>query len=115
MPANRLLDDRTVLFYDESSSSRKRGAEIMRIGSAGNTDIGRVRMNNEDSFLVDEALGLFAVADGMGGHAGGETASSMAVACLQETVRALMNRAETGMPPQENNAVQALETAFIAA
>ncbi len=72
-------------------------------------------MNNEDSFLADEALGLYAVADGMGGHAGGETASSMAVACLQETVRALTGRAETGTPPQENNAVRALETAFITA
>src|SRR5512143_3578573 len=116
MPANRLLDDRTVLFYDESSSSRKRGAEIMRIGSAGNTDIGRVRMNNEDSFLVDEALGLFAVADGMGGHAGGETASSMAVACLQEAVRALMDRAAgSGTPPREHSAIRAIEKGLIAA
>ena len=43
------------------------------------TDIGLRRERNEDSFLVDESLGLYLVADGMGGHRGGEVASSMAV------------------------------------
>jgi PPM family protein phosphatase len=51
------------------------------------TDVGLRRERNEDSFLYDEELGLYCVADGMGGHRGGEVASSMAVKTLLEFVR----------------------------
>jgi serine/threonine protein phosphatase PrpC len=45
----------------------------------GLTNAGPVRRTNEDSFISDPALQLFMVADGMGGHAAGEVASSLAV------------------------------------
>jgi serine/threonine protein phosphatase PrpC/CRP-like cAMP-binding protein len=47
------------------------------------TDVGKKRPHNEDAYLVDEALGLYAVADGMGGHAAGEIASAAALEALR--------------------------------
>lgn len=51
----------------------------MRIDARGLTDIGQVRNSNQDTYLIDGNTRLYIVADGMGGHAGGEVASSMCV------------------------------------
>jgi len=45
----------------------------------GLSDVGRKRAANEDAFFLDDRLGLYVVADGMGGHAAGEIASQEAV------------------------------------
>lgn len=55
----------------------------MKIIASAKSDIGKVREHNEDSFLCDEDLYIFAVADGMGGHSFGEIASTLAL----ETIR----------------------------
>jgi serine/threonine protein phosphatase PrpC len=52
------------------------------------TDVGRVRARNEDAAHIDEAIGLFIVADGMGGHGGGDVASALAVSTVSEFVAA---------------------------
>jgi serine/threonine protein phosphatase PrpC len=58
------------------------------IQGEGLTDVGRVRSANQDAYLADSDLGLFIVADGMGGHAGGEIASSLCVQEVQNYLRA---------------------------
>lgn len=54
----------------------------------GLTDTGRVRTSNQDDFAIDNELGLWVIADGMGGHAGGKIASELAVASIMNHVRA---------------------------
>jgi len=71
----------------------------MELTFAAATDVGRQRDHNEDNFLVDKKLQLFIVADGMGGHAAGEVASSITVHQLRDAVhenRDLLERFEQG-------------------
>jgi serine/threonine protein phosphatase PrpC len=59
---------------------------MLRAG--GLSDPGCVRANNEDSLFFDAKLGLFIVADGMGGAQAGEHASHIAVECVVDRIRA---------------------------
>jgi protein phosphatase len=52
---------------------------MMTVQAAGCSDIGKVRKANEDCFLLNEPIGLYVVADGMGGHRGGGVASRIAI------------------------------------
>ena len=70
----------------------------MKIEAWGKTDIGLKRDSNQDSILVDKDLGLFIIADGMGGHKGGEVASAIAVETLYEIVNDQFQKGDSVSP-----------------
>ena len=74
----------------------------MKVSVGATTDIGQVREGNEDSFLV--VAPLYAVADGMGGHRGGEVASNLAL----ETIQAMFERREGDLAQQVEQANRAV-------
>lgn len=61
---------------------------MLTVQAAGFSDIGKVRKTNQDTYLLNEQAGLYIVADGMGGHRGGDVASQLAV----ETIDAAISR-----------------------
>ncbi len=58
----------------------------MKLDAGWASDVGLVRELNEDSYLIDADLKVFAVADGVGGHRGGEVASSTAIETLRASI-----------------------------
>lgn len=55
--------------------------------SAGATDIGKKRKTNQDSIFVSDELQFYIVADGMGGHSGGDIASAIAIDVMPKYIR----------------------------
>ena len=64
----------------------------VEITAFGSTDVGQERTTNEDAFGIDEDLGAYVVCDGMGGHAAGELASSLATQAVQQYLLDARNR-----------------------
>lgn len=64
----------------------------MGLITSGKTDIGMKRKSNQDSFFIGKEQKIFIVADGMGGHNGGDIASQMAVKILPEIIQEELTR-----------------------
>jgi len=69
---------------------------MIAIESAGITDVGKKRKGNEDALFLDDALGLYVVADGMGGHLAGEIASQLVVKTISQHIRQSKNNGGAG-------------------
>lgn len=69
---------------------------MILLESAGITDVGKKRKGNEDALFLDDALGLYVVADGMGGHLAGEIASQLVVKTISEYILHANNNGDTG-------------------
>ena len=87
-----------VASYKGEISSFKVGT--MRLQVWFQTDIGFHRKNNQDRFLIDHKHHLYTLADGMGGHSGGDTAASIAVQTVRDVVVSSYNQS-AGVDPKE--------------
>jgi len=94
-------------------------SKSFRQSAAGKTDVGRERDHNEDHLLVHRGLGLFIVADGMGGNNAGEVASALAAVSMKNffeatasTASATYKSADPGAPaPQAQRLVASIKKA----
>ena len=73
----------------------------MRFISTGYTNVGHKRKVNQDNFQIDESIGMFVVADGMGGHAGGEIASKTCAETIHKSLQQDRGAALENMTPDD--------------
>ena len=80
---------------------------MIEIESAGLTHVGMKRKGNEDALYLDDDLGLYVVADGMGGHRAGEIASQLVVKTISEYI---LKSQKNGNPANSNKFDRSLST-----
>jgi protein phosphatase len=107
------VSESTVSYVDQIGP-RRQDASALSVVAAGLTDVGK-RRTNEDRYLLleDSDFCLYAVADGMGGHAAGEIASQMAIDHLSRAFRKEVTAGSKSekRPVQANRLVWAIEEA----
>lgn len=81
---------------DEPTGAR----DLILTSAAGQTDRGTIRRRNEDAYVIDQELGLYVIADGMGGYAAGDVAARLAVAAIHAGIVAETATASNGKLPR---------------
>jgi protein phosphatase len=89
--------------------------EDLVLKSFGMSDVGLVRKHNEDYYAIDETQGLFIVADGLGGHEGGEIASKLATETIVEFFKEIpkKNLDDSSIDGKINEAIQKAHQAIL--
>jgi protein phosphatase len=85
----------SLLFFDDAAAVEQTPPLPIVLSAVGLTDQGRRRHRNEDSLLLSEEHHLFVIADGMGGHVGGDVASKLAV----ELIGAALDKIDAATSP----------------
>lgn len=105
----------TPIVIDENAGDDEptRSSPYFLVSAAGQTDRGKRRKFNEDSFLVLDEQGLYIVADGMGGYAGGEVASALTVELIEQafTTQKFDGPTYNNVPRRGAEVARAIQTA----
>lgn len=104
----------TTVFDEDAAIDEPTGPlALILVHAAGQTDKGRVRKRNEDSYLALTKENVYVVADGMGGYAGGDVASRVAVETIEATYRSEKFPGEPfeKLPKRASELIQSVEAA----
>ena len=115
------IDDLAIDFLRRDLCILDLVAARASIVGACETSVGKVREHNEDSHFIDVGRGIFAVCDGMGGHAAGEVASALAVNVIRErwssaqAAQVLESWLDLGTPEARKQLIEVAQSGVIAA
>jgi serine/threonine protein phosphatase PrpC len=103
-----------ILFDEDAGTDEPTGpVALFLVSGAAATDRGKVRRRNEDAYFAEDQAGLYVVADGMGGYAGGDVASHLAVETMTEafTTSNFGTTRWPGLPRRATELASAIELA----